>query len=498
MYKSLGSASGQKTANGYAAHRLLLRFHFAEESSRVGRSCLALDNRVNRARISLMPMLAVVMKMAKQSEAVKRLLTGAWLVAGALALGAPATSSAINAVAPSAGAIQQDAPAAPNCWAARYSAGVADIVKMVDAKVDPQIVKAYIQNSPTAYNPSATEIIALKDRGVGPDILTAMLQHGAEVRTQAMRAAPGAANPPLPQAPSGVANPYAPGYDNSVQAAYPAYPYTYADTSYAYAYPSYCYGGYNYGSCWPWYWPSFSFGCYPYGGYCGYPSLLVWIRLSLLLRPWRLGQLLWRSRLLRRAWLLWRRLLRRAWILRRRLPRRAWLLRQRLCGRPRLRRVQRAVRFLWWSQCGLPLCRRVRGFRRVRALLGRLWNGPWLRRPRGFLLGPRGRDGGAFHGQIALIGGHSGYIGVAKRGGAATLAGTVCIWAHPVWCAFFESATDEEFAWAGLIGLSVPSAVTGPKSSGRADRGLSFFVQTILCRDCRELYDAVTRLRVAG
>ena len=32
--------------------------------------------------------------------------------------------------------------------------------------------------------------------------------------------------------------------------------------------------------------------------------------------------------------------------------------------------------------------------------------------------------------------------------------------------------------------------------SGRADRGLYFFVQTILCRDCRELYDAVTRLKV--
>ena len=34
------------------------------------------------------------------------------------------------------------------------------------------------------------------------------------------------------------------------------------------------------------------------------------------------------------------------------------------------------------------------------------------------------------------------------------------------------------------------------KVSGRADRGLSFSVQTILCRDCRELYDAVVRLRV--
>ena len=32
--------------------------------------------------------------------------------------------------------------------------------------------------------------------------------------------------------------------------------------------------------------------------------------------------------------------------------------------------------------------------------------------------------------------------------------------------------------------------------AGRADRGLNFSVQTILCRDCRELFDAVTRLRV--
>jgi hypothetical protein len=35
------------------------------------------------------------------------------------------------------------------------------------------------------------------------------------------------------------------------------------------------------------------------------------------------------------------------------------------------------------------------------------------------------------------------------------------------------------------------------KVSGRADRGLHLFVQTINCRDCRELYDAVIRLRVS-
>lgn len=33
------------------------------------------------------------------------------------------------------------------------------------------------------------------------------------------------------------------------------------------------------------------------------------------------------------------------------------------------------------------------------------------------------------------------------------------------------------------------------KVSGRADRGLNFFVQTIICRDCKELYDAVIRVR---
>jgi hypothetical protein len=33
------------------------------------------------------------------------------------------------------------------------------------------------------------------------------------------------------------------------------------------------------------------------------------------------------------------------------------------------------------------------------------------------------------------------------------------------------------------------------KVSGGEDRGFNFFVQTILCRDCRGLYDAVVRVR---
>lgn len=34
------------------------------------------------------------------------------------------------------------------------------------------------------------------------------------------------------------------------------------------------------------------------------------------------------------------------------------------------------------------------------------------------------------------------------------------------------------------------------KVSGRLDRGIDLFVQTIVCHDCKELYDAVTRIRV--
>ena len=34
------------------------------------------------------------------------------------------------------------------------------------------------------------------------------------------------------------------------------------------------------------------------------------------------------------------------------------------------------------------------------------------------------------------------------------------------------------------------------KVSGRADQGFNFSVQTILCRDCKKLYDAVVRLKI--
>src|SRR5690349_8417938 len=84
----------------------------------------------------------------------------------------------------------------PAQMAAYNSAGVSDVLKMVDAKVDPVVIKAYIQNSSTAYNPSANEIVALKQHGVSDDVLTAMLVRGGEMRAQSAQGAPSASPAP--------------------------------------------------------------------------------------------------------------------------------------------------------------------------------------------------------------------------------------------------------------------------------------------------------------
>lgn len=201
----------------------------------------------------------------------ENLANGSRVAAGvfsaALLLGFSFVANAINAAATPE---TTPAPASPPV----FSAGVGDIVKMVDAKVDPQVIRAYIQSSPTAYNPSANEIILLKNRGVQPELLTAMLQRGAEVRAQRSKVA-------QPAAPAPTATPqYAPAYVAGSQPVYQSYDYA---QPVAYSYPYYTYpstvyytGGY--GGYYPYYWPSFYFGwgggwgggCYPYRGYCGY------------------------------------------------------------------------------------------------------------------------------------------------------------------------------------------------------------------------------------
>ncbi|HZR18122.1 MAG TPA: hypothetical protein VFE51_12580 [Verrucomicrobiae bacterium] len=157
---------------------------------------------------------------------------------------------------------QSDAPSTPATAPAelqvRFSPGVRDVLKMLDAKVDVSTVEAYIKNSQTVYNLSANEIIALKRRGAPDEVITLLIQHGAEVRTQIAQAAQAGA----PLTPPASASPYAGGYaDTGVQEPYPYY----ADYGYGYPYyAGYPYYGYPYN-----YW--YSYG-YPWGFYSSFYS----------------------------------------------------------------------------------------------------------------------------------------------------------------------------------------------------------------------------------
>ncbi|HEY5914935.1 MAG TPA: hypothetical protein VJA21_30450 [Verrucomicrobiae bacterium] len=166
------------------------------------------------------------------------------------------------------GQATQPAPVAITQTPPAYSPGVADVVKMLDAKVDAEVVKTYIKASGIAYNPSAEEIVALKKHGVPDDVQTALIQRGAEIRSQPVATAPASsAQAPVPYtttAPAPYATSPVPDY---------AYDYGYPGASY-WGYPyysSYYYPvGYPYWSSWWWYDSWYPWGFYSpfyYGWY---------------------------------------------------------------------------------------------------------------------------------------------------------------------------------------------------------------------------------------
>jgi hypothetical protein len=149
----------------------------------------------------------------------------------------------------------QPASAQPVVVDPRASA-LGEVNKLLDAKVDEAVVVAYIHNSGVRFNLSATDIIALKDRGASPEVLRALVE--SQPAATASATAPSVE---APMTPGGASYPatYPSGYDYS---AYSSYPY-YSDY-YPYYYPSYAY--YNYG------WPYFYFGFYPFcsSGFCSF------------------------------------------------------------------------------------------------------------------------------------------------------------------------------------------------------------------------------------
>ncbi|MBM3882420.1 MAG: hypothetical protein FJ387_22300 [Verrucomicrobia bacterium] len=78
------------------------------------------------------------------------------------------------------------------------SAGVADLLRLAEAGVSPEVMRTYVECSTTAYQVTHQDIIALKSRNVPDDVVTAMLKRGAELRSkQAPRPSAGPAVAPL-------------------------------------------------------------------------------------------------------------------------------------------------------------------------------------------------------------------------------------------------------------------------------------------------------------
>jgi hypothetical protein len=72
----------------------------------------------------------------------------------------------------------------------KISTVISEVIRLVDAKVDAAVIKAYINNAPMTYNPSATELIALQQHGAGTDTLIALLQRASEAMARTSQTAP--------------------------------------------------------------------------------------------------------------------------------------------------------------------------------------------------------------------------------------------------------------------------------------------------------------------
>ena len=79
---------------------------------------------------------------------------------------------------------------------AEHSAGVDEILKMVQAGVSAEVIRTYIENSPIVYSLSAADVIALKEHAVPDELTMAMMKRGAALKTQARPAVALNAPPP--------------------------------------------------------------------------------------------------------------------------------------------------------------------------------------------------------------------------------------------------------------------------------------------------------------
>jgi hypothetical protein len=102
-------------------------------------------------------------------------------------------SSASSATVPGASANKTLASAA------HVSPWVYEIERLSQAGVDESVMLAYITDTAGTFNLTADQIIQLKDQGVSPQVLSAMIEHDQELLSGA-KPMPTAGAPPLPPA----------------------------------------------------------------------------------------------------------------------------------------------------------------------------------------------------------------------------------------------------------------------------------------------------------
>jgi hypothetical protein len=97
---------------------------------------------------------------------------------------------------------------------------LAEILRMVKARLDPEVIKTYIKSSNAAFSPSAADIVLLKRLQVPEDLITSMLERDGELRSKVGQSGRAAAGGSLSSPPM---MPYAP-YSTAYPATYPARP----------------------------------------------------------------------------------------------------------------------------------------------------------------------------------------------------------------------------------------------------------------------------------
>lgn len=189
--------------------------------------------------------------------------------AGLLLAAVVGTAPAYAQSAPSLVTVTTNAPAVASqpikpVFALKSAGIVKEVEKLTQSGTEPAVIKAFVQAWPTPYSTSADDILHLHEIGVPSDVLTTLIQHGAELGSRA----------PTPGNPNGGAvgatapAPYSEVNAPTVLPPSPApltpeqYPpqATYPVDAGVYGYPTY---------------PAYDYGYYDYPGTYYYPGVVI-------------------------------------------------------------------------------------------------------------------------------------------------------------------------------------------------------------------------------